>query len=394
VKFTEKGGVSLSVTVERQTDDEAALRFSVHDTGIGISEEARARLFNPFSQADATITRKYGGTGLGLAICRRIVDLMGGSIGLESRPGEGSTFWFSLLMEKPAGGPPVAAKGGGVLAGARVLALIQSEIQKAALVEQLSGWGMKAEVATGEEEAVAMARNAATGKVSYAFAVLGVQGSGGEGLKLARQMMNDPALSGISLVLLAGLHHRPARAELETLPRTVCLSLPLKPRLLREALIFLATGTGASPAKQSGPPLSVGPARVGQVVKILVAEDNPVNQKVTILQLRRLGFEADIAKNGQEALTKWREGAHPLILMDCQMPELDGYEVTRRIREIEKASGAVPVKIIAMTASAVEGDREICLQNQMDDYIPKPVVLSRLKETLERNLAPPAKEGP
>ncbi len=399
LKFTEKGGVSLSVTVDRESDSEASLRFSVRDTGIGISDEAITRLFNPFTQADASITRKYGGTGLGLAICQKIVELLGGKIGVESVPGQGSIFWFSLTMDKPPGGGANQREGGGVLTGTKALVMHESPIQKAALLEQLSEWGVRTEIAPGETEAVSMLRAAAVGGAPFRFAVLGLVGSGSQSLALARQIATDPALNATSMVLLSGLHHRPARADLDSIPRAVALSVPLKLRLFRSALISLsASATPPAPAAPN-PPKAAGRETPGasgaraRPVKILVAEDNPVNQKVTTLQLRRLGFEADIASNGEEALAKWRAGAHRLILMDCQMPEMDGYEVTRRIREIESQTGSNPVKIIAMTASAIEGDREVCLQNQMDDYIPKPVVLNRLKETIERNLNPPGREG-
>jgi signal transduction histidine kinase len=391
VKFTERGSVSLAVTIEGESESHIRLRFAVRDTGIGLSAEARERLFQPFSQADVSTTRKYGGTGLGLAICRKIVDLLGGKIGVESRPGEGSEFWFSLLMEKSPGGAVETAAAAESLAGARVLVLADSPIQREVLLDYLAAWRCRPDCALAETEAISKLRAALAGD-PYRAAILGVSRPLPDGLGLARAIRADPALRGTPLVLLAGPRNRPAHVEVAKLGPAVCVSKPVKPKALREGLISMVAGAHGVPttvavppgaARPETPPAQTGAARPP---RILVAEDNLVNQKVALLQLRRLGFEADLAQNGADALAMWSEKSYPVILMDCQMPEMDGYEATRRIRELERRAGSRPVRIIAMTASALEGDREFCLQAQMDDYIPKPVEPGRLKETIERNL--------
>ncbi len=388
VKFTEKGGVSLSVTLTNASDTHVRLHFATRDTGIGISDEALGRLFLPFSQADASVTRKYGGTGLGLVICQRIVHLLGGEIGVESKPGHGSSFWFSLPFEKTAPDPARNGEGFALLAGSKVLVVHDSLIQRDILKAVLSGWGARVEFVNEGMEALAKIR-AATGADAFNLAILGPPRFEPDPFHLARGIRAGSA--SLPLVLLAGPRHRLAQAQTVSFGPAVCLSQPVKPRALREAVTTLLSGPSTLPAgsAHNDPHPSATSSGLPRAIKILVAEDNLVNQKVTTLQLRKLGFEADIANNGEEALAMWRAKSHPVILMDCQMPDMDGYEATRRIRELERGSGATPSKIIAMTASAVEGDRELCLQAQMDDYIPKPVVLSRLKETLERNLPSP-----
>jgi CheY-like chemotaxis protein len=279
------------------------------------------------------------------------------------------------------------------LARRRALVVLDGEIEREMLQALLADWGIRGEAASSEAEALAKLRTALAAKDPFEAALVRVGRPALDGLALARVIRADPEVGSLGLVLLAGHRHRPDPAAVTALGRAVCVSRPPKARALREALVSLVSGavpavkavlTG-TPAGSEATPGVQGPAK--RSFKILVAEDNLVNQKVTSLQLSRLGFEADIASNGLQAVEMWQAGSHPLILMDCQMPEMDGFAASRKIRELERATGAAPVRIIAMTASAIVGDRELCMEAQMDDYITKPVALNRLKETIERNLA-------
>ncbi|PYM11725.1 MAG: hypothetical protein DME18_13260 [Verrucomicrobia bacterium] len=275
VKFTEKGGVFLEISQLSETNEEVELRCAVRDTGIGIAEHAQEKLFQSFTQADASTTRKYGGTGLGLAICRKLVELMGGSIGVSSSPGAGSTFWFTVRLAKPVNEPaPVM----------------------------------------GDPHA-----GCAVGQASW--------------------------LSGAD--------------RLEACPTAVSLA-------------------GVKP-----PP----PPAASRAVSILLVEDNRVNRLVAALQLKKLGYHVDAVNNGAEAIEAWHRGAHQIILMDCQMPEMDGYEASRKIRELEATNNRAAVQIVAMTANAMQGDRELCLAAGMDDYVSKPIDEKKLISALERSAA-------
>jgi len=287
VKFTEQGSVFLEISQLSETDHDVQLRCSVRDTGIGIPEETQKKLFQSFTQADASTTRKYGGTGLGLAICRKLVELMGGGIGVSSSLGAGSTFWFTVRLAKP-----VNESAPGVRA-------LPAALETFPEPEGRAGCPQPAEVRRGAETAP----------------------------------YQD--------VQIHGAH--------------ACSKL-----------------NGETPL---------------QGLRILLAEDNRVNQFVAVLQLQKLGHQVDAVSNGAEAVKAWKRGAYRIILMDCQMPEMDGYEATRKIRELEAGKNLAPTKIIAMTANAMQGDRELCLAAGMDDYVSKPIDEKELASALERSAA-------
>jgi signal transduction histidine kinase/CheY-like chemotaxis protein len=384
VKFTERGEVVLQAALVAEDPAAAVVRFEVRDTGIGIAPEARAQVFEAFAQADGSITRKFGGTGLGLAISKRLVALMGGEIGVESAPGVGSTFWFTVRLERgieQREGLSLRAD----LHSLRVLIVDDNATNRTILEHQLAAWGMVSGCAADGPEALAVLR-AAVGAMPYELAILDMQMPGMDGLALARAIKADPALAATPLVLLTSLGQRGPTAETQAMGIAACLTKPVRQSQLYDALATVLgapPGAGARPAP--APAALSAPIAERQTAggpRLLVAEDNTVNQKVAVRMLERLGYQADVVANGLEVLEALDRISYPLVLMDCQMPEMDGYAATAAIRARERAGSRTP--IIAMTAGALRGDRERCLAAGMDDYIAKPVRPEELGSVLAR----------
>jgi signal transduction histidine kinase/DNA-binding response OmpR family regulator len=395
LKFTETGEVVVRVSKERETETHAWVRFWVEDSGIGISPEAQGKLFQAFSQADGSTTRKYGGTGLGLAISKQLVALMEGQIGVESEPGKGSTFWFTVQLEKQAGGatPPEARRRD--LSNLRVLAVDDNVTNRLILRHQLEAWHMQAGSAASGQEALGRLRTAAEAGQPYHLALLDVQMPEMDGLTLARAIKGDPALAGTRLIVLTSFGQAFSPAELKAVGIEAYLVKPVKQSRLFDCM----TDAMDRVAVQINSPKTVASASNAvpleaaqklEKVGILLAEDNIINQKVALAQLSKLGYMAQPVANGLEVLRSLEQISYSIILMDCQMPEMDGYEATRAIRNREQALDGrcpwkSPVYIIAMTASAMQGDREKCLAMGMDDYLSKPVRPSELRAALERS---------
>jgi PAS domain S-box-containing protein len=385
VKFTERGEVVLRAELASEDAVGVVVRFAVCDTGIGIPQEARERVFEAFAQADGSTARRYGGTGLGLAISRRLVELMGGAIGVESEVGQGSTFWFTARLERGAARPdelPARAD----LRGLRVLIVDDNATNRTILEHQLTNWGMVSGTAADGPQALARLRAAAAEAQPYELAILDMQMPEMDGLALARAIKGDPALADIHLVLLTSLGQHGPGADALTAGIAASLTKPVRQSQLYDALANV-TGTpadgGARPAPAPAP--KAAPALVssaGNGPRLLVAEDNPVNQKVAIRILEKLGYQADVVGNGLEVLDALDRIPYPLVLMDCQMPEMDGFAATAAIRARENGGQHTP--IIAMTAGAMQGDRERCLAAGMDDYISKPVRPEQLGALLAR----------
>ena len=374
VKFTHAGEVVLRVRSAGETPAGAVLRFSVQDTGIGIPEEARGRLFQVFSQADASTTRKYGGTGLGLAISRKIVTLLGGDIGFESVPGQGSTFWFTLPFARLSG-PPAREPVRTDLSGVRALVVDDNAANREIVGAHLSSWGMRWEAVDSGAQALAALRREAGGGDPFQLVVLDLQMPEMDGLMLARSIQEEPALQGVRKVLLSSLGRPAGREELAALGISACLAKPVRPSALLDALGG-ALGPEPSARAAAGPEAPAAAPVRDPTFRILLVEDNPVNQEVALRQIERLGYRADLAANGREALEALRRSAYDLVLMDCQMPEMDGFQATAEIRRREGGASRTP--IVAMTANALEGDRERCIAAGMDDYLAKPVRLEKL----------------
>ena len=400
LKFTEKGEVSVNVRLQSDTGKYVSLLFEVSDTGIGIPEQAQRQLFNAFVQADGSTTRKYGGTGLGLAISKQLVELMGGEIGIESEPGKGSTFWFTARFEKQSNQVPAIIPVGGVpLDGVRVLIVDDNATNRKIFLHQTTSWGMIAAEADSGKQALEMLRAAAT-KEPFEIAILDLMMPEMDGFELARTIKADSILSGIQLVLLPSYGKRGDRQISKDSGIAVYLQKPVRQSQLYNCLIKVFAEASGDCGEQRSPRLIAKhslleknlsnnqPEEAVSKVCILVAEDNLVNQKVALSQLKSLGYAVDIAKNGLEAVERVKNHLYEIVLMDCQMPEMDGFDATAEIRRFE--GDARRTTIIAMTANALEGEREKCIAAGMDDYISKPVKLDTLENALNRWLLPVA----
>ena len=400
IKFTASGEVVVRVTRESETESHATLRFAVSDTGIGIPPEIRRTLFHSFSQGDPSITRKYGGTGLGLAISRQLTACMGGEIGVESEVGKGSMFWFTVRLAKPAATAPAASAPPAGLAGLRVLVVDDNVTNRSILEHQLTAWQIRYTSAADGFQALLKLHQAATDGAPFDLAILDMQMPFLDGLKLARAITAEPTLSATRLVMLTSVAEHPDEETQRLAGLSACLDKPVRQSQLYACL----TGAGKRPAATAAPQLPDAAAPEGAAeksrVRILLAEDNVINQEVALGQLEQLGFTADIVANGREALAALARKTYDLVLMDCQMPELDGYSATAQIREREHAfaaSGGKPARlpIIAMTANVMPHDRAKCLAAGMDDYVGKPVEVAQLKAAITRALGgSPAEPAP
>jgi CheY-like chemotaxis protein/HAMP domain-containing protein len=396
IKFTPRGEVVLRARLAGKRQGTATVRFEVVDTGIGMGPEALSRLFQPFSQADSSMSRRYGGTGLGLAICRQLAELMGGRISAESRPGEGSLFWLEIPIHEAAAPPtsPPLARGG--LSGLRVLIVDDNRTNRQILREQVQSWGMRAEEAEDGPGALETLRAAGQGGRAFDVALLDLQMPGMDGLELARAIRRDAGLAATRLVVLTSAGLRGHAAESKRIGISAYLTKPVRQSQLHDCLAMVMTPAAKTPsARRGATPLvtrhTLDEASSRSRLRVLVADDNETNQMVAVRMLSNLDCRADVAANGLEAVEALSRIAYDLVLMDCQMPEMDGYEATRAIRRGEGGRGT-RIPVIAMTANAMHGDREKCLEAGMDDYISKPVRKEDL-EAVVRRLArrPPAR---
>jgi PAS domain S-box-containing protein len=378
-KFTERGEIVLSVASQPRDDGRVELTFAVRDTGIGISAEGCGRLFQSFSQVDASTTRKFGGTGLGLAISKRLAELMGGRMWVESEPGRGSTFHFTIAAEPCASKPRAwTAVGAAHLAGRRLLVVDDNATNRRILADVGASWGMEVTTLATGREALARLHD---GQL-FDVAILDMHMPEMDGLDLAREMRRLRDTTSMPLVLLSSLGQGETSEDFKIF--SARLTKPAKPAQLFEVLaaLFKAEPTGARPISEH-PFVVAAAAAATRTERLLLAEDNAVNQKVALLMLGRLGYRADIAANGYEALAAVQRQPYDIILMDVQMAEMDGLEAARQIRAHEAGTSA-RAWIIALTANAMQGDREVCLAAGMDDYISKPIKTDELGAALDR----------
>jgi CheY-like chemotaxis protein len=355
VKFTESGEVVIDVHVLRRSAAECTLRLAVADSGIGIPPERREAIFESFTQADMSTTRRFGGSGLGLTISRHLVRLMGGRIGVDSAPGRGSTFWIELALPTA----PAAEEPARPSAGRRVLVVEPLLASRRALRAQLADWGCRVRETASAEEA-------ATAVVAERPDVALVAAS------LAARLASDPRLAGVRLVLC-----EPGGQGTHRLPSGFAAALPTPWRRATLCRTLIGAPTrAASPERGASGGLE-------QPLRVLLAEDNPVNRQVALYMLERLGARVDAVGNGAEAVAAAARARYDLVLMDVQMPDMDGFEATRQIRAQEAIDGP-RVPIIAMTAHAMTGDRRHCLEAGMDDHVAKPVRFADLEEAVRR----------
>ncbi len=387
VKFTERGEVAVSVRKEAETETHVTVRFAVRDTGIGIAPEARKNLFQAFVQADGSTTRKYGGTGLGLAISRQIVEQMGGAITLESEEGEGSTFRFVAQFEKQAAAAVIAHTPAPRtdLHNLRVLIVDDNATNRKILTHQTASWGMIPIEAENGTAALQMLRQSIKNGEPFDVALLDLMMPEMDGFELAQAIKADARISAVRLALMPSYGSRGDGQKAHEIGIAAYLMKPVKQSQLFDCLATVMGESAISPARQTSNLVtrhSLEKNKFTSETRILIAEDNPVNQKVAKRQIEKLGYRADVVGNGLEVLDALAKTSYDIVLMDCQMPVMDGYEATREIRRREGASRRTVV--VALTANALEGESEKCFVAGMDDYLSKPVNIVELQQTLVR----------
>ena len=398
-KFTDEGEVSVSVSAVSEDQETVDIRFGVKDTGIGIPANVQPRLFTPFTQADGSTIRKYGGTGLGLAISQRLATQMGGPIRFDSVPGEGSEFWFTARFKKTSGSGAWAARR--PLESFRVLVLEHHPVATRVLHHYLETWGAVVETSEGAKAEDLAALVSVAGRPPDVV-ILDAATPHVDGLDAVRRMRAKAARSSVPALLLVEYGRRLSVDDLEKLGRSAGLRKPIKPTQLLDALqrlLGLSQGPVSSTHEPERPEAGT-PSHETQekpagsppsCKRLLLAEDNLVNRKVALKMLSKFGYTAEAVENGLEVLAAMDRATYDLILMDCQMPEMDGYQATVEIRKREGKSRHIP--IVALTANAMEGDRQRCLQTGMDDYVSKPIEPKALLAALQRCLPDDADES-
>lgn len=388
LKFTDKGRILAKVAVATEDKSMVSLRFEVHDTGIGVSREARSRIFEAFSQADSSTTRKYGGTGLGLAISRQLVELMGGKIGVDNALTQGSVFWFTVSFDKRRVDPDEPGTNLKSIEGLRVLIVDEHEDTREQLEQQLTAWNAITDItASGMDAIERMKQSAGKGK-PFDVAILDMDLQRTSGLLLAASIKADPALSSTRLLLMSD--QRMAADPVQRRGAGVAYQLIKPPRAgdLFECIMTrprIKTAPAASPLAPRAVHDVSGGSRPPQRRRVLLAEDNPVNVEVAKAMLDSLGLAVVCAENGEQALQEVRAGGFDMVLMDCQMPVMDGFAATAEIRRHEQQHGhGRSLPIIAITANALQGDREACLAAGMDDYLSKPFTQQQLAAVIGR----------
>ena len=407
IKFTEKGEIAIHVSLEENDRTHATIRFEVIDTGIGIPPDRMEKLFKPFSQLDSSSTREFSGTGLGLTISKQLSEMMGGRIGVESQEGKGSKFWFTAVFEKQLERSRKREILPGDIRNKYILIVDDNATNRHVLREQLKSWGCRFNEASSGEEALRKMRQGFDDNRPFYLAILDMQMPGMDGEALGRKIKQDPDLKNTILVLMTSRGKRGDAKRLEKIGFVGYLTKPVKQSQLYDCLVTVSGLRNETALEQ---PMSIFTRHTicekqQRTARILLAEDNITNQKVALNTLNKFGYSADVVKNGKEAVEALKKIPYDIVLMDCQMPEMDGYAATDEIRKWEKmlkdgsadgsdsnlepASRSKRVPIIAMTAHALKGDREKCLNAGMDDYIAKPIHPKKLCDVVEKWLNEP-----
>ncbi|SFM60258.1 PAS domain S-box protein [Methanolobus profundi] len=387
IKFTREGEVTINVRMESETDKKVTLLFSVKDTGIGIPESKKDILFQKFNQVDTSTTRHYGGTGLGLAISKQLVDLMNGEIGFTSEEGKGSEFWFRASFEKHSRGKSID-KHHANLEGIRVLVVDDNATNREVIVRMLRSWKMIVEEKADGSSAIQRLFKAHEDGNPFQIALLDMQMPGMDGMLLGRIIRSDQDLRGIELVLLSSAEHMPDNWKQNKANFKACLAKPIKNSELLAELTAIVSGDDKNNIKESIGTASVSSDLHGNKARVLLVEDNIVNQHVAQGMLQKIGIVADVVNNGLEAIDALETIDYDIVLMDIQMPEMDGLEACRHIRNRQSSVHDHAIPIIAMTAHAMKGDMEKCLEAGMSDYISKPISINTLSEKLVKWLKP------
>ena len=382
IKFTEAGVISLNVCVVSQTSDEVELKFEVCDTGVGIPRENQEMIFNPFTQADSSTTRKYGGTGLGLAITSQLVDMMNGKIWVESEPGKGSVFHFTCTLGVRHGlSDEDRAKDLAVVRDKIILVVDDNEVNRKILKKTIESWGMKPVMAESAGEALEIIKSYGQTGDSIAIALIDVMMPEIDGFKLTEMIRSDPKLLNLKIIIMSSADPIGGCERCAELGVDGYLCKPLNYKDLLHTIAVTLSPVDSRTKPASHPPVRKELPQL-KPLRILLVEDNLVNQKMATLILEKKGHSVVVANNGLDGVEKHRTGDFDLILMDVQMPEMDGLEATRAIRESEKETGK-QIPIIAMTAHAFKKDEEACLEAGMNAYVSKPISKSLLFETMQ-----------
>jgi CheY-like chemotaxis protein len=389
IKFTEKGEVIVDVGEESRTDKEIVLRFTVRDTGIGIPPAKLESIFNAFVQADGSTTRRFGGTGLGLAISRQLVEMMGGRIWVESELGKGSAFHFTVRLgieKRPRKRTPAVEPK--ALRDLPVLIVDDNATNRTILKEMVCGWSMVPSAVADGRSALELVRSRTKAEAPFKLLIVDLNMPGIDGFAFVEEVRRDPSLGPVTVIMLTSADRRGDLARSADLSISAYLVKPVKPSDLFDAIIQTL---GAPIGEDKVAPLTSRTIPTGRrSLRILLAEDNPINQKVAVHLLERQGHRVTTANDGRKAVEAARKGGFDLILMDVQMPTLDGLEATGVLRAAERR-GRPRVPIVAMTAHAMKGDRERCLEAGMDDYVAKPIKPEELFKVIDRVTAGRAK---
>ncbi len=391
VKFTDTGEVVIRVILEGKKESKAVIRFEVRDTGIGIPGNKLTSVFSAFTQVDSSTTRRYGGTGLGLSISKHLVDLMGGQVGVESVEGKGSRFWFTVALERqPEAGAPEAPGG---LEGTRVLVVDDHPVNRMVLLDILHSWGCRPGEASGGDPAMESLKAAVNEGDPYGVALLDMCMPDEDGASLGRRIKADPSLRATKMIMITSFGPNGGEDDLAEIGFEGSMAKPVRRGRLHELMkAALDDAAGPQPSGMHTRSLAA-PGKTAGHARILLAEDNVTNQLVATSILKKLGHRVDVAANGLEAVAALKSIPYDLVLMDCQMPEMDGFEATRRIRSGEAGETLRSIPIIAMTARAMQGDREKCFDAGMDDYLSKPVDTAALIDTFEKWLSKKGETG-
>lgn len=388
IKFTEKGEVVIRASLDKETDTHATIRFHISDTGIGIPKDRMNRLFKSFSQVDSSTTRQYGGTGLGLAISKQFTEMMAGQIGVESEEGQGSTFWFTVVLEKQPEDQKREVIIPEDIRGQRILMVDDNATNRQVLKKFLKSWGCRFEEAPDGREALVKIREAAEAEDGFRIAIIDMQMPVMDGETLGLAIKADAMLRDMALVMLTSMGKRGDAARFQEIGFSAYLTKPIKQSQLYNCLTTVL-GLSTSDKKTVSRPIitrhSLSEDRKRRI-RILLAEDNIINQKVAQRMLEKLGYRANVVANGKEVVKALETAPYDLVLMDVQMPEMSGYEATKVIRDSNSSVKNHSVPVIAMTAHAMKGDREKCLEAGMDDYVSKPVQPKLLAEAIDHQL--------
>ena len=386
IKFTDTGTVALSANYVEDNDDSVTLLFEVHDTGIGIDPDSIPKLFEKFTQANVSTTRKYGGTGLGLTITKQLVELMNGAIGVQSTPGQGTTFWLTVCLQRAAG-EDLSPPANSALASIRILIVDTIELNRQIFQQQAEAWGMQVTTASDATSALTYLEAAAIQAEAFTIVLLHQNVLDRDPKPLYDAVHRETALARIKRILIATNGQAESDSVVPEFPADITVHTPLHAEDLYQSLITLA-GLECPERPISGQPTATETTPEGDVtsLRILLAEDNEINQRVAVTILKKWGHQVDTVRNGNEAVDAIRQHPYDLVLMDIQMPEMDGIKATQAIRQLDGKAARVP--ILAMTANAMQGDRERFLAAGMDDYIAKPIERDILFEVLQRYASP------